>query len=280
MQYANLHLHSTYSDAGFTPEQLVKIGKSLGYGALALTDHETDGGCKEFMRACERMGVKSIPGAEFYGTVDGTCIHLTALDFDQNDPGIRAFIKHRCDLHEEFARIGFERAVERGVLEGVTWDDVRYFTDEGSWYCIDTVFKALYLKKAMPEGGEAYVRANLYKTDEMKALKPKHPTAEEVIKVVRKAGGVVAWAHPRADMGGSIEKLVDWGLNGIEVNHPGMTFKAQLVAEEMAKRYHLYSCGGTDHTGPMGCNDGHHAVPVFSGITEQQYDTLVTRRLG
>ena len=30
MKYANLHLHSTHSDAGFTPEQLVIIGKSLG----------------------------------------------------------------------------------------------------------------------------------------------------------------------------------------------------------------------------------------------------------
>lgn len=44
MKYANLHLHSTYSDASLTPEQLVFIGKSLGYYALALTDHETDAG--------------------------------------------------------------------------------------------------------------------------------------------------------------------------------------------------------------------------------------------
>ena len=41
MKYANLHLHSTFSDAQFTPEQLLLIGKSLGYGAMALTDHET-----------------------------------------------------------------------------------------------------------------------------------------------------------------------------------------------------------------------------------------------
>lgn len=280
MQYANLHLHSTYSDACFTPEQLVKIGKALGYGALALTDHETDGGCKEFMRVCERMGVKSIPGVEFYGLVDGTCIHLTALDFDQNDPGIRAFIKQRCDLHEEFARIGFERAVERGILEGVTWDDVRYFAGEGTWFCIDTVFRALYLKKAMPEGGEAYVRANLYKTPEMKAIKPTHPTAEEVIKVVRKAGGVVAWAHPREDMEKNLPQLIDWGLNGIEVDHPGMSFKAQIIAKRAAKHYKLYEAGGTDHTGPMGGNEDHHAVPVFSGITQEQYDILVERRLG
>ena len=48
MKFANLHLHSTYSDAGFTPTQLVQLGKALGYKALALTDHETDGGNDEF----------------------------------------------------------------------------------------------------------------------------------------------------------------------------------------------------------------------------------------
>ena len=47
MKYANLHLHSTYSDAAFTPEQLVLIGKALGYKALCLTDHETDGGAND-----------------------------------------------------------------------------------------------------------------------------------------------------------------------------------------------------------------------------------------
>ena len=30
MKYANLHLHSIYSDAWFTPYQLVVIGKALG----------------------------------------------------------------------------------------------------------------------------------------------------------------------------------------------------------------------------------------------------------
>lgn len=280
MQYANLHLHSTYSDAGFTPEQLVKIGKSLGYKAMALTDHETDGGCKEFMRACERMGVKSITGAEFYGMVGERCIHLTALDFDQDDPGLRAFIQERCDAQAEFARKGLESGIARGIVEGITWDDVVYYSGEGAWICIDSVFNALYMKKAMPEQGESYVRANLYKTDEMLACKPGRPSAEEVIKVVRKAGGVIALAHPPIVMNRFLEQLVDCGLNGIETEHPDISFKAQLVAQEAAEKYNLYKVGGTDHSGPMGCNDGVDAVPVYTSVTEENFDILVERRLG
>ena len=56
MKYANLHLHSIYSDGLLTPHQLVIIGKSLGYRALALTDHETDGGVRPFMNSARSEG--------------------------------------------------------------------------------------------------------------------------------------------------------------------------------------------------------------------------------
>ena len=37
-KYANLHLHSIYSDGIATPEELCQIVKEMGYRALALTD--------------------------------------------------------------------------------------------------------------------------------------------------------------------------------------------------------------------------------------------------
>jgi DNA polymerase III alpha subunit len=114
MKYANLHLHSTYSDAQFTPEQLVLIGKSLGYYALALTDHETDGGVKKFMAYAKKEGLRSVSGVEFYGKNFGYNFHLTALDFDMENPGIRAFIQNRCDLHMESTRKIFEEGIRIG----------------------------------------------------------------------------------------------------------------------------------------------------------------------
>jgi predicted metal-dependent phosphoesterase TrpH len=252
----------------------------LGYKALALTDYETDGGCKRFMRACEQEGIRSVTGAEFYGMVGTRCIHLTALDFDQDDPGLRAFIKQRCDVQAEFARKGLESGIARGIVEGITWDDVLQFADEGAWISINTVFNALYLKQAMPEQGEAYALAYLYNTEEMKALMPVYPSAEEVIKAVRNAGGVIALAHPDVKFVKYIGTLLDWGLNGIETEHPDISLRIQIYAQQFAKQYNLYQCGGTDHSGPMSSNGGKEAVPVFNGITEQQYDTLVERRLG
>lgn len=277
-KYANCHLHSVYSDAGFTTQQLVKIGKALGYGALVLTDHETDGGCKEFIEYAQKEGLESVSGTEFYGLVDGVNAHLTALDFDQDDPGIRAFIKERCDLMNESTRIKVEKGIEEGVIQGITWNDVTDFAAPGTWICINTVYSVLRHKRIPFDPDE--VRRNAFNSPFGKAHRPAYPTAEQVIKVVRKAGGVIALAHPEPDFQRYIGKLVDWGLNGIETSHPDIKKDVVPLTEQAAATYNLYRCGGTDHSGPMSCCGSIYAYPTYDGLTREEFDTLTQRRLG
>ena len=63
--YANLHLHSTHSDGPYTPAQLAAVAKNEGYGAAALTDHDTVSGCGQMKKECEKLGLEYIFGAEF-----------------------------------------------------------------------------------------------------------------------------------------------------------------------------------------------------------------------
>ena len=39
--YANLHTHSTHSDGKYSPATLARMAKEEGYGAVAVTDHDT-----------------------------------------------------------------------------------------------------------------------------------------------------------------------------------------------------------------------------------------------
>ena len=105
------------------------------------------------------------------------------------------------------------------------------------------------------------------------------PSAEEVIKVIRKADGIAILAHPN-NLTQYVPELVGYGLNGIEVSHPNITEETVNLAAEAAKAYNLYRSGGTDHTGPMsGCN-GENAIPVFNGISEEDFAVIKERRLG
>ena len=276
MKYANLHLHSNHSDAMLSPEQLILIGKSLGYYALALTDHETDSGVKTFMsHARTEGGIEVLSGVEFYGAVDGICIHLTALDFDMDNFGIREFIRKRVELECEKTRKLLEYGRSIGVVDGVSWDDVVKYNPDGAWLCIDSVTNAYKtMKIPVPKN----LRADVFRSEYAKSLKPQIPDAEEVIKIVRNADGVIALAHPYKQTH-FIPKLVEYGLNGVEVSHPDNYENTSYLAIEMAKKYNLYRCGGTDHTGAMSGCGGKHATPALQGITEEEFYTLKERRL-
>ena len=77
-EYVELHCHSTFSllDGASSPETLVERAASLGYPALALTDHDGLYGAVRFWRAARERGIKPIVGAEV--TLDSGR-HLTLL---------------------------------------------------------------------------------------------------------------------------------------------------------------------------------------------------------
>lgn len=280
MKFANLHLHSTYSDAQFTPCQLLMIGKSLGYKALALTDHETDGGVREFMSLAKQMDMEAVTGVEFYGVEDGVNLHLTALDFDPEDPALRSFIRERCQKEAEYARKCVERGIRLGHIQQLEWNDILDLAPDNAWICIDTVMWVMEIKKLVPADYDWHqFRLDVFKGPEVKSFKSPPPTAEQVIRTIRKAGGVAVLAHP-VNQTRFAGKLLDYGLNGIEICHPSLDDTQSLLAEEAAKEYSLYRLGGTDHTGPMSGCDGKNAVPAFHGIDEEDFFILKERRFG
>jgi error-prone DNA polymerase len=76
--YVELHCHSAYSflDGASQPEELAVRAAELGYGALALTDHDGVCGSLEFAHAAKSFGVRPITGAELT-LADGS--HVTLL---------------------------------------------------------------------------------------------------------------------------------------------------------------------------------------------------------
>jgi len=76
--YIELHCHSAFSflDGASLPEHLVLEAQSLGYPALALTDHNGLYGSMAFAQAAKQLGLQAITGAEIT-LLDGS--HVTLL---------------------------------------------------------------------------------------------------------------------------------------------------------------------------------------------------------
>lgn len=72
MSYNGLHVHTHYSlfDGIATPEEYLSRAQELGMGALAITDHGSLSGHREFYRIAKEKGIKPVLGIEGYITND------------------------------------------------------------------------------------------------------------------------------------------------------------------------------------------------------------------
>ena len=79
--YAELHCHSAYSflDGASRPEELVARAHELGYGALALTDHDNLCGALEFAHAAKALDLRPITGCELTVSDEHGEFHVTLL---------------------------------------------------------------------------------------------------------------------------------------------------------------------------------------------------------
>jgi error-prone DNA polymerase len=104
--YVELHAHSAYSflDGASQPEELAVRAAELGYGAIALTDHDGVYGSLEFAHAAKHLGVRPITGAEI--TLEGGS-HVTLLCESQQ--GYANLCRILTDVHAGTRVPGRER---------------------------------------------------------------------------------------------------------------------------------------------------------------------------
>lgn len=77
---ADLHVHSCFSEDGHsTPEEILKKAKEIGFGCIAITDHNS---FESFEKVKDFTDVIFVPGEEV-GSSDG---HIIALGIDREIP--------------------------------------------------------------------------------------------------------------------------------------------------------------------------------------------------
>jgi len=76
----DLHCHSNYSDGTYTPQELLRQAEKTGLTVLALTDHDTVDGVKEFLATS--TPVHQVAGVEISIDYDTGTFHMVGLFID------------------------------------------------------------------------------------------------------------------------------------------------------------------------------------------------------
>lgn len=242
MSFADLHLHTLFSDGTFSPEEVVACGKKSGLAALALTDHDSVEGCARMEAACKAVGIEFITGTELTAEQDGYEIHILGYFVDVQNKR----------LLTEIAR--FQTVRQDRILKMVALLNKLRVPLEA-----DAVFALANCRSpGRPHVARALVKAGHCKTlDEAfeRFLKRDRPawvpkakiSARDAIELVHQADGLAVMAHPglsRIDE--IIPDLVKAGLDGIECFHTKHSHDTTQRYLQIADKYKLLVTGGSD----------------------------------
>ncbi len=256
MKFADLHLHTQFSDGTFTPEELVVQAQKNGLACIALTDHDTIEGCARTASACAAVRMEFIAGTELTAEFADTEVHMLGYFLDTQNPLLLEKMGkfqsvRQSRIHEMCAALN-----RQGVpLKAEAVFALANCKSPGRPH----VARALVKEKLIGSLDEAFER---YLKKGRPAWVPKTKmSALESIELIHQAGGLAVMAHPGLNRTDAIiPELVAAGMDGIECFH---TKHSTTMAErylEIAEQHHLLVTGGSD------CHGYSKARPLIGGV--------------
>jgi len=261
MKFADLHLHTFFSDGTFTPEELVERASQLGFAAIALTDHDTVEGCERAAEACAAANIEFITGTELTAEHADTEVHILAYFVDTHNRTLLSRIAEFQTVRQSRIREMVAALNKLGIaLKAESVFALANCKSPGRPH----VARALVKEKLIGNLDEAFER---YLKKGRPAWIPKTKmSALESVELIHQAGGLAIMAHPGLNRTDEIiPDLVAAGLDGIECFH---TKHSTAMAErylEIAEKYHLLVTGGSD------CH-GFSKVKPLIGTVKLPYD--------
>jgi len=266
---ADLHTHTNASDGDCSAEFLLRRAKKKGLRTLAITDHDTIRGYLKASDTAQEIGIELIPGVEFSCLWNAREVHILAYNFDIEDTGIESLMRTQSMARKARMRAIVKKLQDQGVdLEYEEVQAEAYGGNIGRPHAAHVLMKKQYVR-SFPEAFIRYLGK-----PEIKNIETDYALIEQVINVVKDAGGVLSVAHPGPMYSDrEIEDLLSTGLDGIECIHPSHNFDKQKKYTEMARSSQLLVTGGSDYHG----RSKSEYDPYFGTVTlgEQHVEALI-----
>jgi 3',5'-nucleoside bisphosphate phosphatase len=240
--FADLHLHTNFSDGTYSPEEVVAHAVKHGLAAIALSDHDTVEGCARAAQACQAAGIEFITGTELTAEQHGNELHFLGYFVDTQNPMLLAEIAkfqavRQNRIHEMVARLNRLEV----PLQAETVFALANCRSPGRPHVARALVNA-GLCANLDEAFERFLKKN------RPAWVPKMKiSALTAIELIHQAGGLAVLAHPGLNRTDDvIPGLAEAGLDGLECFHTKHTPAMAQHYLQLADRLHLLVTGGSD----------------------------------
>ncbi|SDN31647.1 PHP domain-containing protein [Alkalicoccus daliensis] len=250
MNTADLHMHSTVSDGGYSPSELMHKCAEAGYKLVSLTDHDSTSGLKEAEETATSLGLSFLNGIELSTEAAGRSVDILGYGLNiENDMLQHTLTFHRKKRYERMKKM-VQKCIDCNL--DISMKDVEFFVT-GDTYSRPHLAKALVSKGYAEDINEAF---KVFVGSGKKCYESKEAemTPEEAASVIKNAGGIAVVAHPvYYEIDDLIKKwLIDGLIDGIEIYHRDHTFTdiarfETLTAQaENLTGKRFFRTGGTD----------------------------------
>lgn len=246
MKYADLHMHSSYSDGALTPEELIENAQIKKIKYISITDHDSIE--SQYVTKNKYDDLTIIPGVEFSAKYEELEIHILGYFVDINNNLLKITLdkvkKNRINRTKK-------------IIQKLNHNDINISFDEllatdktsigrGNIACL--MVKKGYAKNYKEAFNNYLAKGRLAYVEGEKL------EVREVLKVIEESGGISVLAHPgKMCKDTKIEKIIKnfkvYGLKGLEVYHPSHTKEQIITFYNMSKKYKLLITGGSDYHG-------------------------------
>lgn len=246
----DLHCHSNFSDGTLSPTELVKLAERQGLSALALTDHNTSAGLREFMEAGKNSDVITVPGCEFSTEWKGKEIHIVGLFFNEKYWGeIDDFVElmHIAKRNSNTILIG---NLNKAGYE-LTFEECAALTD-GEDFNRTHIARVLLQKGYVSSVNQAF--DDLLKEGKGYYFPAKKITSIAAIRFIKVYGATAIMAHPLLNL--TYKEMLEFlpqakeaGLDAIETQYTEFDEEMRQMAVSLAENFGLKQSGGSDFHG-------------------------------
>ena len=248
----DLHMHSTVSDGSDSPEQLLMKVKNAGIRYFALSDHDDFAGCSMIKDILTEGDPVFIDGVEFSCRDDQGKYHILGYGYDPESQDIINVVNtgHGYRMNKARERVNFVVEEFGFKLPQEEIDKFMSLPNPGKPHLGNLLVKYGYAPNKEVAIKDIIDKAPFH--DDY--LRP-----EFAIQGILASGGIPVLAHGiygsgdqliiGEEMDERMERLVGFGLKGVEAFYSGFTFKMRDMMLSYADQYDLYVTAGSDYHG-------------------------------
>lgn len=265
MAFADMHIHSLYSDGSFSPAEIVRRARASGVELISVCDHNEVRGTLETEPLARAAGLKYVQGVEIDAIHENADIHILCYGANLADAALLAYI-HRARWVLDEMSTELLRRMKKDYPQ-MSLDEYAAFTHDtarGGW----KMLQYLQFKGVTPDLKSGFPYYDRYRVSYADAG---FDGAEDIVRAIHAAGGRAVLAHPgvvfptgrMSQFEACVERAMELGLDGVECYYVRHSAGLTRSCVEICTRWNAMITAGSDCHGAFNHNEiGQTCTPL------------------